>query len=119
MAIDDVVGVWYARSPIVWKEMVAFATHSGSCGVTSIDVQQQEAAGGGFQTIFANAAFRPNVSSSLGDYGVAKASTFLTGTLATGLMVRAVVTSVAGTQTGADSQRGVTVQLFYCVSGSY
>lgn len=112
------IGAEYTRTNRVLQEVVAFATNSGSGGVTRIDVQVQDS-GGTFNSIFSNNAFKPALSSSLGNYGVAKSATFLTSSWGAGKIIKASLDTAAGDATAANAQTGLTVMVFWKPSGSY
>lgn len=108
------IGAEYSPINKVITEVLAFCPVSGSGGVTTIDVQrQQDGVGTAFVSIFSNAAFRPALSSSLGNYGIARSST-ISGTLwPAGTILKASFT------TAATLQRDVTVVVTWKPSASY
>lgn len=112
----------------VIQEIVAFAATSGSGGVTTIDVQVQGTAGAAaFTSIFgpvggpANAAMRVALSSSLGNYGIARSNGFTSGSNTVwpkGSIMRCLLTTAAGAA-GISGQKGLIIQVFWAPSGSY
>lgn len=108
----------FTRAPRIITQVVAFASTSGSGGVTELDVQIS-ASNGGFISIFGNAAQRANISSSLGDYGLARSA--VTGALwPANARMRVVAISAAGAAgVAASAQNNVTVEVFWKPSGSY
>ena len=73
-----------AFSPIdrVITEVLAWAATSGSGGVTRVDVQVQQGSTqpANFSSIFSNNAYKPALSSSLGNFYRVSATTFVSGT---------------------------------------
>jgi hypothetical protein len=113
------LGSAYAAQDRVIKEVVAWAAKSGSGGVTRIDVQIQN---GSFASIFSNNAFKPAVSSSLGDYGASKSTTFVSGSnmvWRAGTMIKILADTAAGDATALNGQYGLNVAVFWKPSGSY
>ena len=118
--VGQPLGVFYVRSPITLTEMVAWASTSGSGGVTSLDVQLSSSlTGGTFQSVFANAANRANVSASFGNYGLASTKTFQTSSIPAGVLLRLQVISAAGDATAPNAQNNVTADLFYKPTFTY
>ena len=116
-----VIGAAYTREDNVIREVVAWAASSGSGGVTRIDVDIQQGVAGNFSSIFSNSAFKPAVSSSLGNYGIARSASFVSGSdmvWRAGTLIRAQLETAAGVE-AASAQSGLTVQVFYTPSGSY
>lgn len=112
------IGVDYASGPRILQEVVAFAFRSGSgAGVTVFDVKMTDGAGT-FNSVFSNLAFRPALSNSLGDYGVARANVFRTASWDPGRIIRLDVLGTTG-GTGLGAQAGVNVLVFWKPSGSY
>ena len=118
LAVDDVIGMEYVRSDRVIVGCTAFASMSGSGGVTTVDIQVSSSADGAdaaWNSIWTNDAHRPAVSASLGDYGLASsASPVRSGTLRAGNKVRCRLLSAATTL-----QKNLTVQLWWKPSASY
>lgn len=123
------LGAAFNRGPDrVIQEVVAFAATSGSGGVTTIDVRVQGTPGNAsFTSIFgpvggpANAAMHVALSSSLGNWGLARSSGFTSGSNTVwkaGSILRAVATTAAGAA-NASGQRGVTVHVYWAPSGSF
>lgn len=119
-----VLGVEYTRTPRIIQEVVAWAAASGSgVLVTRLDVQvQQGPAPANFSSIYSNNAFKPAISSSLGNYGVSRTATFVSGAgampwPANTLLKVSVDAAHAGA--GLNAQRHITCQVFWKPSGSY
>lgn len=115
------LGSAYTREDFVIREVVAWAATSGSGGVSRIDVDVQQGPGGNFSSIYSNNAFKPALSSSLGNYGLARGNTFVSGSdmrWPAGTLIRAQLETAAGAA-GLSGQNAVTVQVFYTPSGSY
>lgn len=112
------LGAAYAPTDRVIKEVVCWAHTSGSGGVTQIDVQVGLT---NFASIFTNTAFKPALSSSLGNFGLAKSSTFTSGSNTrwiAGTLIRAKLDTAAGAA-GLSGQNGVTVCIRWVPSGSF
>ncbi len=121
--LDDggIIGVAYTPFDRIIREVVCWAHKSGSGGVSRIDVDIQQGPNGNFSSIFSNNAFKPALSSSLGNFGLAKASTFVSGTnmvWPAGTLVRAHLETAAGAA-GLSGQKGVSVDIRWVPSGSY
>ncbi len=124
------VGAEFNRSnDRILQEVVAFAVTSGSGGVTTIDVQVQNPGGGTFSSIFgplggpANAAMQVALSSSLGNYGLARSgqTKMVSGSNMVwpkGTSMKGVLTTAAGAA-GGSGQKGLIIQVFWAPSGSY
>mgnify|MGYP001567576845 CR=1 FL=1 len=108
----QVVYAEIANTPRVISQVVAFAQNSGSGGVTSVDVELSSSAAG-FQTIFANAAARAKVSSSLGNYGIARSAAPVTASWNAGALMRVVLYS------DTIDQASLSVNVMWKPSGSY
>jgi hypothetical protein len=119
----QIFGSEYAREDRLVTEVVCFAARSGSGGVTRFDVQVQQVPGAtNFASLFSNNVFKPALSSSLGNYGVAKASTFTSGTTSPwrkGTVLKVVLDTAAGEANMLDGQDGLVCQVFWKPSGSY
>ena len=121
---QGVVGAEFNRSSDrVILEVVAFAASSGSGGVTRVDVQIQQGTvmPANLSSIFSNNAFKPAVSSSLGNFGPARSSTFVSGSdmvWRAGTVLAAVLDTAAGAP-GPSGQKGLVVDVFWKPSGSY
>jgi hypothetical protein len=111
----QVVKMMYTPIPLVLKELVAVAAHSGAAGVTSVDIQKQDTVGGAFGSVFLNAAAMAKVSSSLGDFSIGKANSFKSnsGSLGAGMILKVVLNTVA------QNQQDLSIQLFFAPSASY
>lgn len=110
------IGSWYTPVDRVIKEVVAWAAFSGSGGVTRVDCAVQGPAGN-FVSVFSDNALKPAVSASLGDFGIAKSSTFISGSnmrWAAGKLMRVSLDTAATTL-----QRQLTVQVSWYPSGSW
>lgn len=108
------VGSEYSKTDRVITDVVAWAARSGSGGVTRIDVQrQQDGVGAAFVSIYSNNAFKPAVSASLGNYGVALGGTISGSIWKAGTFLKVVF------DTAANVQADINVQVFYRPSGSY
>lgn len=121
--LDDggVIGAAYTPTNRIIREIVCWAHKSGSGGVSRIDVDIQQGVGGNFSSIFTNNAFKPALSSSLGNFGLARASTFVSGSnmvWPAGTLIRANLETAAGAA-GLSGQKGVTVDVRWVPSGSY
>lgn len=120
--LSGVLGGAYSRDNRVIKEVVAWAIQSGSGGVSRVDVQVQGTPGAAaFTSIFSNNAFKPAISASLGNYGLAKASTFNSGSnmvWPAGSLLRVKLDTAAGADTTEGGQAGVTVEVFWAPSAS-
>lgn len=115
-----IIGAEYTPVDRVIKNVVCWAHTSGSGGVTVVDIQVQGPAGN-FVSIFSNLAYKPALSSSYGDFGLASGSVFISGSnmrWAAGKLMRAIVGPVAGA-TGLDGQKMFTVDVRWVPSGSY
>lgn len=115
-----------AYSPIdrVITEVVAWAATSGSGGVTRLDVQIQQGAvqPANFSSIFSNNAFKPALSSSLGNFYRISARTFISGTnmvWAASSSLKVILDTAAGDATGINGQHGINVVIRWKPSGSY
>lgn len=108
----QVVYAEIANTPRVISHVVAFAQNSGSGGVTSVDVELSSSAAG-FQTIFANDAARAKVSSSLGNYGIARSAAPVTASWNAGALMRVVLYS------DTVDQASLSVNVMWKPSGSY
>ncbi len=115
-----------AFSPInrVITEVIAWAATSGSGGVTRLDVQIQQGATqpANFSSIFSNNAFKPALSSSLGNFYRVSCSTFVSGanmvwTASSSLKV--ILDTAAGDATGINGQHNINVVIKWKPSGSY
>lgn len=115
LASDNYVGSEYNRVAKTLLEVVAWAQTSGSGGVTRVDVQLQEPGSLTWNSIFSDAALKPAVSSSLGDFGTSRATVFTTSSWAPGCMMRCKLDTAAGAP-GISGQKGLTVQIFYKLS---
>lgn len=124
---SGIIGSEYNRlCDRVIQEVIAWATTSGSGGVTTIDVlvQQGSVQPANFSTIYlGNNVYRPAVSSSLGNFGMSKtgASNFVSGSNMVwkkGSLLQAKLLTVAGAA-GVSGQKNLTVQIFWKPSGSY
>ncbi len=124
------VGSEYTRSDRVIQQVVAYAAGSGSGGVTTIDVQVQQGpvAPSNFSSIFgtnggaANAAMKVALSASLGNYGVASSSLFVSGSnmlWPAGTIIKTVFSTAAGAPLATSTQKGITIQVFWKPSGTY
>lgn len=113
----------------VIQEVVAFAATSGSGGVSTIDVLVQQGVGGNFSSIFGplggptNNAMRVALSSSAGNYGLAKSgqSNMVSGSNMVwpkGTLLKCQLVTAAGAA-GVSGQKGLIVQVFWSPSGSY
>jgi hypothetical protein len=118
------VGAEYNRSQDrIITEVVAWAQNSGSGGVSTVDVlvQQGQVFPANFGSIFTNNALRPAVSSSLGNFGISKSSTFVSGSnmvwKAGTLLQAKLLTAAVGT--GVNAQNGLTVQVYWKPSSSW
>jgi hypothetical protein len=112
------IGTAYTPAARVIKEVVAWASASGSGGVTTLDVKVQY---GSFSSIFTNDVLRPHLSASAGNYSLSKKSTFVSGSnmvWRAGTILRAELLGAAGAA-GASGQKGVTVEVFWVPSASY
>jgi hypothetical protein len=116
--VTGVMGAEYTRVPMIFQEIVAFAAQSGSGGVTRIDVRVPDS-NGTFNSIFGNNAFKLALSSSAGNYGVARASTFRTSSWSAYTVAQVVVETAAGAAGGGSGQYGLFVHVFAKPSGSY
>lgn len=121
--LDDggVIGVAYSPTNRIIREVVCWAHKSGSGGVSRIDVDIQQGVGGNFSSIFSNNAFKPALSSSLGNFGLARGTTFVSGSnmvWPAGTLIRANLETAAGAA-GLSGQKGVTVDIRWVPSGSY
>ncbi len=122
------VGSAYTRQDRVIQEVVAWAGASGSGGVTTIDVQVQGPAGN-FCSIFgplgaaSNAAMRPALSSSLGNYGIARSGQTLMVSGSNmvwkaGTLMKCLFTTAAGAVDGS-AQKNIDVYVHWSPSGSF
>lgn len=115
------IGAAYTPVDRVIKEIVCWAHTSGSAGVSRIDVKVQQGPAGNFSTIFSNNAFKPALSSSLGNFGLAKSSTFVSGSnmvWPAGTLIQAIFDTAAGTA-GLNGQKNVTVDIRWVPSASF
>lgn len=120
-AMAGELGSAYARVDHVIREVVCWAAASGSGGVSRVDVDVQQGPAGNFSSIFSDNAFKPALSSSLGNYGLARGATFVSGSnmrWPAGTLIRAQLETAAGAG-GLSAQSGICVQVFYTPSGSY
>lgn len=111
------------------QEVIAWCGSSGSGGVTTIDIQIQQGPGGNFASIFGplggppNNAMRVALSSSLGNYGLAKQgqSSFVSGTNMVwqpGTLMKCVFTTAAGA-VGGSAMKNIVTQVRWSPSGSW
>lgn len=121
--MDDgaIIGAAYSPTDRVIKEVICWAHKSGSGGVSRIDVDIQQGVAGNFSSIFSNSAFKPALSSSLGNFGIARSSTFVSGSNTVwpaGTIIRANLETAAGAA-GLSGQKGVTVEIRWTPSGTF
>jgi len=108
------LGSEYAQHARVITSVKAWAVGSGSGGVTRVDVQrQQDGVGAAFVSIFSNNAYKPAVSASLGNYGIASATTISGSIWKAGTVLKAKM------DTAADVQADLYVQVNWKPSASY
>ena len=94
------------------SRVVAWAQQSGSGGVSRVDVQFGLTT---FASIFSNNAFKPAVSSSLGDFGQVSKTAFVSGSAQVwpaGTTLKAILDTVAGDAT-TGAQKGLVVQVIW------
>lgn len=108
------IGCEYAQVDRVITEVVAYAPVSGSGGVTRINVlRQQDGPGQAFVSIYSNDAFKPALSASLGNYGIARGGEISGSVWAAGTLLKATF------DTAATLQRDVTVCVMWKPRFSY
>lgn len=117
------IGASFTNTDRVITEVIAYAGTSGSGGVTRIDVQIQQGSvqPANFSSIFSNNAYKPALSSSIGNLIPVSGSTFVSGS---NMLWRArsmlkVIADTAAGATGLSGQDNVTVEVFWKPSGSY
>lgn len=124
--LNNILGLEFNRSQDrVIQEVVAYHIASGSGGVTTVDVLVQQGATqpANFSTVFksANNADKLALSSSAGNFGIARQAAFVSGSNMVwpkGTLLQAKILTTAG-GTGLNAETGLTVQIFWKPSGSY
>lgn len=95
--------------------------NSGSGGVTRIDVRKTNGSSlSADKSIFSNAVFKAILSSSAGDFGVGRTTTFVAASASwlRGETIACPVEAAAGAA-GVSAQTGVTVRVWWKPSGSF